>query len=157
MLVFVVMLRSRPRTGDGGGAASVFVRRVHGVSGGLDVRAALPLVPHPVGRLVAHPRHHVLVRRLRRRALLPRPTTRESLHLTFQSLLLLLLLLLAAAAPRVVTVTTKLSPRASISVAARWTRTHSILTRGRHCGPSCGHPLRNEAAPHQIPMTRFWP
>ena len=50
---------------------------MHGLSGGLDVLAAVPFVPHTLGRIGAHSRHHVLVRRFRRRALLSRPPSRE--------------------------------------------------------------------------------
>lgn len=48
------------------------------VSRGLDVQAEVPLVQEPVGRLGAHPRHHVLVRRVRSGAVLPRPPPGKS-------------------------------------------------------------------------------
>jgi hypothetical protein len=60
--------------GEAGRSDTVPVGRVHGVFGGLGAgsQTALCTLLHALGRIITRARHHVLLRHLRRHALLPR-------------------------------------------------------------------------------------
>lgn len=58
------------RTRPGGGAPAVPGGGVHGLPRGMVRRPPLRLLQRQMERLGAHPRHHVLLRHLRRNALL---------------------------------------------------------------------------------------